>query len=768
MSEDPEASKRRAAVRLGALAAVLFVATAALYWPACRNGFVNFDDDEYVTSTPEVLGGLRPDGIVWALTAKRAANWHPVTWWSLQADAELFGTGPDGFHRTNVLLHATNTALLFLTLYALTGAVGRAFLVAVLFAVHPQHVESVAWVSERKDVLSAFFFLLTLLLYVRYVTAPTRGRMVAVGVALALGLAAKPMLVTLPCVLLLLDFWPLGRVPWPVRSEGRWRPEVRALIVEKLPLFALVMVTAVLTVGAQQDQAIRSLAAMPAGARIANALVSYAAYLGQTVYPTDLAVFYPHPNGGFPAWQVGAAFLVVAALTTLALRQARRRPYLLVGWLWYLGMLVPVIGLVQVGDQARADRYTYLPHIGLFVAIVWGAADALADRPRLRASAIGGAILAAVAFALVTHTQIAVWENGRTLWEHALAVTADNYSAEAHLSDLDFAAGDKATAAGRIERAVRIRPGNGRAEQRLGELLTELGRPAEGIEHYREAVRLNPREIDWRNRLADLLLDAGRLGEAEEEYQTMTRLGPAAAAAGRFGLGRVAVRRGHFSDATVLFARGNGRSPSDPDFVLELGHALADGSWHEEAAGMYARALQLRPDDITAHTGLGNMMAARNRWTEAVTEYTEAVRLEPQAPTHRFALAHALARAGRAADAEREYATAVQKAPDWPEQAARTAWQLATHPDPARRLGGRAVHVAEQASEARGGHSAELLDVLAAAYAEAGRWGDAVAAADRAATAADTNGRPDLAVQIRTRRALYDEHRPYRQALTTP
>jgi tetratricopeptide (TPR) repeat protein len=753
-------ARRRTSV-LVCVAGGLFAGTAFLYWPACEHGFVNYDDDAYVTDNPEVLGGLRAGGMLWALTSNHASNWHPLTWWSLQCDAALFGSGPRGFHRTNVLFHSANAVLLLLALHALTGSVWRAAIVAFFFAVHPQHVESVAWVSERKDVLSTFFFLLTLLIYSWYVAAPSVSRMVAVAGTMALGLAAKPMLVTLPCVLLLLDFWPLRRVPLPGQASDGWWQTFRPVLIEKLPLFALAALAAGLTLSAQTT-ALQSLHFVALPDRVANGLVSYVAYLGQTIYPTGLAVCYPHPRGSWMEWQIVGALVVLAALTGLAFWQAPLRPYLLVGWLWYLGTLVPVIGLVQVGEQSRADRYMYLPHIGLFVACVWWVAEISGSRGWLRTAMAGAAIGILAGAALLTRDQIALWRDSRTLWEHALAVTKDNYTAEAHLADLALKAGDKATAAARVERFLQMQP-IAEWEQGLAELLVELNRPAEAIAHYKKAVALKPERVNWQIRLAGLLFDLGQLGQARDEYAKVVRLDPGAREA-YVNLGRLSVRQGKLEEAASYFAHVAGAGePKNADAVLKLGHALAQEGSYEEAAAMYTRALQLDPGHAAAHYGRGNMSATRRKWAEAVTDYREAIRLAPKAPSYRFALAHALDRAGRPADAEREYASAMELATDWPERVSRSAWQLATDPDPAHRLGPRAVLLAEQASEARRGRSAELLDVLAASYAEVGRWEEAVAVADRGATTAQAGGRSDLAVQIRSRRDLYKERKPYRQ-----
>jgi tetratricopeptide (TPR) repeat protein len=768
MGDEPGAPRPAAAGRArraaALIAAALFAATAALFWPACDNGFVgNWDDDTHAYENPLVLGGLNFDAVVDAATSVQAELWLPTTWWSFQLDVELFGPGPRGFHRTNVLLHAANAALLFLALRALTGATWPPAAVAALFAAHPLRVESVAWVTERKDVLSGFFFFLGLLAYARYAAAPSTRRMVPVAVALALGLGAKAMLVTIPCVLLLLDYWPLGRVPWPGRTAGAgWWRAARPVVVEKWPLFALAAAAAWLTASAQSQKAVISLEIIPLPHRLANAALSYAAYLSQTIWPADLAAFYPHLERDVPMGRAAAAAALLAAVTGLAVWQARRRPYLVVGWLWYLGTLVPVIGLVQVGPQARADRFTYLPHVGLFVAVVWGVADVVGVRRGRRVVAACAAVAAVVACAALTRVQIAVWKDSRTLWEHALAVTGST-DAELHLVDLDLAAGDRAAAAARLERVLQLRPDFEVIERRLGELLAALGRSDEAIAHYRELVRRVPDSPTLRGRLGDLLLDAGRWDEAEEQYAELVRL-KGGAAPGGIGLGRVQVWRGRTREAVVLFARALGGDPGDPAVVAGIGRALLEAGLPDDAAAAFNRALELRPGDTAALFGRGTARAVRGRWIDAAADFAAAAERSPADPQFAFARAHALGRVpGRAAESAAGYAAALRLAPDWPERSARSAWQMATRPSPESRAGPLVVLLAEQASEARGGTSAEALDALAAAYAEAGRWDDAVAAADKAATAAQAGGRAKLAAEVRARGELYRSRKPYRQ-----
>lgn len=462
------------------IAAALVAATLALFAPAFGNDFVNYDDPLYVTENRPVQAGLTWAGVGWACTTTTAANWHPLTWLSLQLDASLHGTESAwGFRVTNVLLHAAGAAVLFLALRRATGLLWRPALVAALFAVHPLHVESVVWIAERKDVLSGLFWMLTLLAYVCYTERPGARRYLLVLAAFGLGLLAKPMLVTLPCVLLLLDYWPLRR-PWAPR-----------LVWEKLPLLALSAAACVVTVFAQQaGGAVRTLASVPLWLRVENTLVSYVQYVVKAVRPIDLAVFYPYP-AAVPAWQALAAGAGLAVVTAVAVRLRCRCPYLLIGWLWFLGTLVPVIGLVQVGEQALADRYSYIPLIGLFLAAVWGGADALA---RWRAAGAKGVLAGLILafFSLLTVAQSLYWHDSVTLWEHARAVT----------------------------------PPNAVAENSLGTALEERGNITRAARHYAEAMRLAPENADYRYNFAGALAEQKQLEAAVHEYEAALRIAP--------------------------------------------------------------------------------------------------------------------------------------------------------------------------------------------------------------------------------------------------
>ncbi|HEV8583045.1 MAG TPA: glycosyltransferase family 39 protein [Thermoanaerobaculia bacterium] len=452
------------------LAAALALLTAVAFLPVLENGFVNLDDGLYVTRNFWVRKGFTLGGLAWLWTANVANNWHPLTVLSHMLDCQLFGVTPAGHHLTSLLLHLANVLLLFEVLRRMTGAVWRSASASALFAVHPMHVESVAWVAERKDVLSALFWIAAMGAYQRYAVRPSLGRYLLVALAMALGLLAKPMVVTLPLVLLLLDVWPLGRL----RFEPGWGGRLARLAAEKLPLLALSAAASFVTLRFQTTSLV-DLEIVPWKLRLANAAVSYAAYLGKLLLPRNLAVFYPLPLA-IPAWKALAAAALLAALTALAVRRARQAPWLLVGWLWFLGTLVPVIGLVQVGRQAMADRYTYLPSIGIFLAACWGLPELARDRAGRRAALAAASILAILALTAVTRAQVRHWSDSVDLFEHALAVTQDNYVAHIGLAKALATRRDWSGAAVHFRAALTLRPGLREVRLGLNEALREEAR----------------------------------------------------------------------------------------------------------------------------------------------------------------------------------------------------------------------------------------------------------------------------------------------------
>lgn len=506
--------------------AVLLVAlVGAIYARTSGHGFVGLDDGQYVIENAYVRSGLGGPGIAWAFSTFHTGNWHPLTWISHMADVDLFGLWAGGHHLVNALFHAGNAVLLFLVLRKMTGCAVRSGIVAALFAAHPLHVESVAWVSERKDLLCALFFLLSVRAYAAYAERPGAARYAAVALFFVAALLSKPMAVTLPFVLLLLDWWPLGRLrgsrPAPGETGDRAISPARA-VLEKVPLLLLSLGSAVVTLAAQRSVgAASSLDAVPFGARVANALVSYAAYLWKTFWPAALSVFYPHPataGGGLPGWQVAASASVLAAVTAASLWQAGRRPWLAVGWLWYLGMLVPVIGLLQVGAQSMADRYTYLPLVGVFVALTWGAHDLFARRASRPLVAGVVAVGVVVALSAASWRQAGYWERGESLFRRALAIQPGNWMAHKALAQDLIEQGRNGEALAHLRAALAVRPQDTQALNNLGIALYRQGRREQAAACFREALRVDPAMAQAHFNLGVLLEEQGRAAEAAGHY----------------------------------------------------------------------------------------------------------------------------------------------------------------------------------------------------------------------------------------------------------
>jgi protein O-mannosyl-transferase len=481
------------------LAALTLAALAAV----CANPLVNLDDDQYVEHF-DVENGLGPDEMTWAFTTRKTSNWHPLTWMSLQLDAQWFGPTPWAFHRTNLILHLANVLLLAEVLRRMTGRLWASAAVAALFAVHPLHVESVAWVSERKDVLSLFFGLLALAAYVGQARRPGPGWLALVALAMAASLLAKPMLVTLPCLLLLLDYWPLGSLDLGQASGGDFpRVRLRWLLLEKVPLLVLAVASCWMTVLAQHGGgALKSLQRFPLDLRVANAVVATECYIGQTFWPVNLAVYYPYPRAGLPWLPVLGAGSLLALVTAGVCLTARSRPYLLVGWFWFLGTLVPVIGLVQVGSQARADRYTYVPLIGLFLMLVWGLVESVPARRRgILLPLLVGVLLACV---WLSRIQVSYWTDSRALWEHTLAVTRDNPFALTKYGDALLRDGSPEAAIDPLREAIRLDPRMDPAYAKMAEVYRKLGRLEEAAECLEKAAEIRPDLKRYQDRLQEI------------------------------------------------------------------------------------------------------------------------------------------------------------------------------------------------------------------------------------------------------------------------
>lgn len=631
MDNDPPGVEARWRRGILFLHAALFALVLGAFLPAVDNDFIGFDDPDYVSANAMVQRGLTWSGVAWAFVATEASNWHPLTWLSHLLDAQLFGLNPAGHHLTSIVLHGVNALLVFALLKAMTGAVGRSWFVAAFFGLHPLRVESVAWIAERKDVLAALFWLLTMLAYVRWVRGQKTGKASATSrvthhasrwfwftlLLFALGLMCKPMLVTLPFALLLLDVWPLKRFDWK---------SAKARVMEKLPLFVLSAIACVITFVVQRKSgAVNEI--MSPELRISNVLVSFARYLGKLFWPTDLAFFYPLP-AAWPLATVLAAAVLLVALSAMALALRKSQPSLWVGWLWYLGTLVPVIGIVAVGQQAIADRYTYIPTLGILFAVVW-ALHALAGRrkPVLRlATAVG--IGALIVCAWFTRQQISHWKTTETLCRHALAVTQDNHLAHDLLGVALNQQGRSEEALREHLESLRLKPAAAIPQNNAGVALQHLGRFDEAITRHQEAIRLKPRYPEAFYNLGTALERRGRFEEAVTNYLQAITLRPTYADA-HFNLGTLQLRLGRWEDARQQFERTLALAPDSPDVLNNLGLALMNLGRFDQAIQSFERAIQLKPDDSSLYVNAGASFQNKGNAAAAVRYYQEALRLQP-------------------------------------------------------------------------------------------------------------------------------------------
>ena len=581
-----------------AICAALVILVFIVFGQTLRFGFVNFDDDRNVYAAPQVIAGLSLRGLAWAFTHTQADRWAPLATISRMIDCQLFGLWPGGHHLTNVLLHALATVFLFLALLRLTGSIWRCAFVAAVFALHPLHVESVAWVSARGELLCGLFFMLSLWSYATYARKPDRRVDYAMSILwFALGLMSKSTIVTLPFILLLLDYWPLGRF--------RDKSQVRRLLVEKIPFLALSATSCVAAIIAQQGGLLKH-ADYPLWVRLDNATVSYAVYIGKTICPVGLAALYPLMPNGWPAWQVSAAALLLAALTAAAILLARKQPFLLTGWFWYVGMLVPMAGILQAGDAAYADRYTYLPQIGLLLAGTWSVAGWA--RERRGRMALGGAGAAVLGILLAAaYRQTTYWQDSAALWSHTLDCTTGNYT----------------------------------AHNNYGNVLDQLGREPEALAQYREAVRINPSDPDARANYARLLFKDGETGEAMTQYQEALRIEPSSAPI-RVYYGTDLFRMGRVNDAAAQFRQALQIDPNCGDAHTCLGNVMLSQGQTEQALAQYRNALQIDPADTVASTVVCRVLAylfQHGRAQEAMADAQQTLALVPGNESIRDALA---------------------------------------------------------------------------------------------------------------------------------
>ena len=612
------------------------MATCAVYSQVRHFDFVNFDDPEYIGGNSHVRAGLTWAGIKWAFTSTAAANWFPLTWISNMAGYQIFGLDSGWHHAINVLFHCVSCMLLLAALRRMTGALWPSAFVACVFALHPLHVESVAWVAERKDVLCAFFWCLTMWCYARYVERPAKWAYAGVVLAFCGGLMSKSMIVTLPAVLLLLDFWPLRR-PWR-----------RALLWEKLPLLALAGGVGVLTlVSQQQGHAVRPLTALPLAVRVANAAWTYVAYIGRMFWPARLAVYYPYSHL-IAAWRLVVAAIVLVGVTYGAVRWRREYPYAAVGWFWYLGSLLPVIGLIQVGGQASADRYTYLPSIGLTIVLAWAMADLVKRYPQARKMVMGVAVAAVIVCLVLTAIQTSYWANSGSLFQHAVDVTTDNYIADNNLADYYLTQMRTEDARAPVLEALRLNPYYPEAHVNLATILRRTGQMGESEHQYREAIQLQPINPSAHAGYGALLLQEGRAGEAAGEFAQAVQLQPEDAEA-HYNLGRVLAAVGRFDQGMAELNEAIRLRPDYADAYHSLGVALAGRGRLNEAIEEFQAEARLKPSDAGVRNSLGMLLGGAGRLDEAIAEYGEALRIQPNLDAARRGLEAAKAKkaAGR-------------------------------------------------------------------------------------------------------------------------
>jgi protein O-mannosyl-transferase len=818
-------------IQSGGLLLVLALGTAWLYLPVRGFDFVNFDDGQYVLDNPHIQQGITVRGLSWALTSGYAANWHPLTWMSHMLDCQLYGLQAAGHHQSSALLHVANSLLLFGLLRRLTGAQWRSAIVAALFAWHPMHVESVAWVSERKDVLSTFFGLLTLWAYTAYVSRPSGLRYGRTLLLFLCGLLCKPMLVSLPLLLLLLDYWPLGRIlSRPQSGPFRWLPERLLtgwswLVLEKIPFFLLaagccgVTLVAQLSARSQLSQRVAFLG------RIANALNSYARYCGKLIWPQDLSVFYPYQFNLPLLWVFSVAVTLVAVSAGVWLCR-RRYPYLGVGWGWFLITLVPVIGVVKVGGQAMADRYSYIPSIGFFVAVVWGGVQLTQRWKSARWFLVGITVLALTGCLTVAARQLQYWHDSVSLFSHAVAINPRNAVAQCALGQALFAhrqdrealehldaalrvvpsyslalsckgdilcrEGHMSAALVELERAVKADPNYDTMHRSLARALKKQGREAEAERQYREAIRCDPTAGENHLELGAILAGQNRLEEAIAQYRIALAL--ASDAAAENALGSALQQQGKDNEALEHYAAAVRLKPGMAQAQCNLGAILFERGQMAEAAQYFLRALKAQPDLAEAHYNLGDVLVRQGRFDDAEEHYTEAVRLKPDYADAHFNLANVFAQKQQWQSAVEHYNAAARLLPDFFEVQLQLALvlqktgndeqavehyrnALRQEPTNLRAQEGLArllattpdsrirngAEAVRLATQASRDQTPEAWDTLAAACAEAGQFKEALHAITNSIRLANEAGRLDLTLQLTNRLHLYQAGQPFHE-----
>ena len=784
---NPASHSRR---NLAICIAVLIASTLLTYWPVLKNEFINYDDPDYVTTNEVVKNGLTTEGFKWAFTTGHASNWHPITWLSHMADVSMFGMNPAGHHATNLFFHVANSVLLLLLLWLMTGSVWRSAMVAALFALHPLHVESVAWVAERKDMLSAFFGLLSLVAYASYAkrtsfwsarTCPRfeTGRHVSQSesgdvspqskavcfwlafVFFALGLMTKPMLVTWPFVMLLLDFWPLNRVTgdgWQLTGKV-WR----RLVLEKIPFFALTLISCLVTVKVQQG-AMSSSGLISMSDRVCNAIVAYGSYLHQTVWPVNLAMFYPFPVS-ISAEMLMLPLVMLVGSSVLCVRLARKRPFLIVGWCWFLGTLVPVIGILQVGAQAHADRYTYLPLIGIFFALIWGLSTFIKQQQKHALLVAVGSMITLAVLAKLTHDQLRHWKNDRALCTHAAEVTDENYVALGGIAIDDIKHENWSSAMTNLMRAYEYaKPHHTErsVSYYVGVALQMQGKPKEALPYLETCIVSAEMKPERDHRLGLSLMDAGRMEEAEAVIKLALAAKPQSLDY-NLGMAALLMAKGDTVQAEPIYTNAIAAHPNLPASHKAYGDYLSLANRHAEAEPRYAMAVKLKPDSTPYRKAYANSLRRNGRLDLAVEQYEKAFALAKPGSQELLDLADIYAHLGQTRKVLACYDKAIEQEPNSVPGLNNLAWLLATCPDDGIRNGARAVELTELACKITEWRATVLMGTLAAAYAEAGRFPDAIAMAEKAITKARDEKQDDVAKRNGELLELYRSGKPYRE-----
>lgn len=733
--------------------------------------FVNFDDDQYAYGNTVVSQGLTFHGASTAFSYNAIDNWVPLTTISHMLDFEIYGLKPGEHHLTNIVLHATTAILLFLALRRMTGTLWRSAFVAAVFAVHPLRAESVAWVSERKDVLCGVFFMLTLWAYAGYAQKKGAWWYLAALFSFLLAIMSKPVAVTMPFILLLLDYWPLNRFAGTItpRSEDEARgwlnnlPVPARLAVEKIPFLIVSLASCVPTILSERP-GIRTTEGFTIALRIENAIVSSVAYVWQFFYPVNLAAFYPYPESGLPFVEVALALLLLVVISLAAFYFRRRYPYLLVGWFWYLVMLVPVIGLVQVGSQARADRHTYLSEIGLCLLVTWLVAD-LCTHLRHRVLALGSLstiVLAVLIF--YARLQTSYWKNNFTLWTHAIACTSNNVWAYCDLGHAFLEEKDWHDAIVQYQDALAIDPKNAEAHNNLGTALSSIGKREEAMVQFQSAVESDPKYARAHNNLANAFYQQGQMDKAITQYEEALQIEPENADF-HDDLGLALASKGQTDEARAQYGEALKINPNYAEAHYNLGNVLLRTGQVDGAIAQLQEALKINPKYAQAHNNLGNALHREGRVDEAIAQYQEALKINPNYTGACYNLGNALFQKGRINEAVAAYQEALKIQPDntmLQNNLLRVAWILATSPDASVRNGNKAVELALEANQSTRNGNPNVLRVLAAAYAESGHFPDAIETGKRALALATEQQNIALQSALQQDLSLYQTGSPLR------